>query len=113
MAFFAVALTLRYTRISCMPFRASIDFDKTVQAKDSTDAVRQACLCLDRDLEDILSRVNAINVSEMIVEVKALREVSASTDPTLWNPKPFGPQLQVPPHLVVRPGDIVDAGGVT
>jgi hypothetical protein len=86
-------------------------FNETVRAQDEEDALRQACLCLDRDLEEILSQINAINVSEVIVEVETIEEVKASTVKNLWNPELFSTQLEVPPHIVVKHDGILRAGG--
>jgi len=113
MVFFEVHFTLRYTQVSCMPFRASMDFERQVQAVDEEDALRQACLCLDRDLEQVLSQVNAINVSEVIVEVRSINETAASTGDALWNPEPFEKQLEVPPHIVVKVRGASAAAGAT
>jgi len=96
-----VELVMRYTRISCMPFRARYPASHTVQAEDEEDAVRQACLCLDRDLEEILSSVSAIHVSEIWVEFSRVERVAAPRR-ALWNPCWFARDLLVPPHIVVR-----------
>lgn len=98
---FHVDLAMRYTRISCMPFEARFAASKVVQARDEEDAVRQACLCLDRDLEEILSRVNAINVSEVWVTFSEVTPVEDSGE-AFWNPSWFSHEVQVPPYLVVR-----------
>lgn len=98
---FRVDLVMRYTRISCMPFRATYPASRIVQAQDEEDAVRQACLCLDRDLEEILSRVNAINVSEVRVQISDVEGVRDGTD-AYWNPQWFSRDVVIPPYVVVR-----------
>ena len=101
---FLVRLTMRYTRISCMPFRASMDFDRVVLGDDEEDAVRQACLCIDRDLEELLWAVNTINVSEVLVEVRGVEESGAAAREEPWNPEPFPPSVEIPPHVVLLSG---------
>lgn len=100
--FFFVELALRYTRVSCSPMGASLPIARTVQAADPDDALHQACLCLDRDLEQLLARVNTINVSEVIAELRTLRPVDASPGEGLWNPAPFAPEIPIPRHIQVR-----------
>ena len=90
---------MRYTRISCMPFRAVLGIAKLVQAQDEADALRQVALCLDRDLEEILAQVNAMNVSYVRLEVHGLREEPATDGEALWNPTAFPQELPVPPHI--------------
>lgn len=105
MAFFHVELTLRYTRISCMPYRAKLDIDRVLRAADAEDALRQAGLCLDRDLEDIFADINTINVSNVLIDVRTVRELDHAGDtdgPELWNPTPFDPELRVPRYIIVR-----------
>jgi hypothetical protein len=92
---------MRYTRISCMPFRATFPASKVVQAEDSKDAVRQACLCLDRDLEEILAQVNALNVSDVLVDIRAVRLVALDDGPP-WNPAWFPPHVALPSYVVLR-----------
>ena len=92
---------MRYTRLSCMPFRAAVEFDRAVLAESREDAVRQACLCIDRDLEEILSRVSAINVSEVLVEVRDVTALGAASSPDLWNPEPFPADREVPRHILL------------
>lgn len=92
---------MRYTRISCRPFRATFPASRIVQAEDPDDAVRQACLCIDRDLEEILSRVNAINVSEVLVEFSSV-EPAQEPESTFWNPSWFPRDLTVPPYVIVQ-----------
>lgn len=98
---YEVQLTMRYTRISCLPFRASMDLDRVVLASSDDDAVRQACLCLDRDLEELLAWVSSINVSEVRVEVRGVGPAPPDRRP--WNPKPFPPEVEVPPWVVLLP----------
>lgn len=101
MSAFRVELVMRYTRISCRPFRATFPASRVVQAEDAEDAVRQACLCIDRDLEEILSRVNAINVSEVLIEFSCVEPARDET-PAFWNPSWFPRDLTVPPYVIVR-----------
>lgn len=96
---FRVRLVMRYTRVSCMPFRATYETTRIVQAQSDQDAVRQACLCLDQELEEILSKVNAINVAEVLVDIKF---VSPASERDFWNAQWFPPDQQVPDYLVVR-----------
>ena len=98
---FRVELVMRYTRISCMPFRATYPATRVVQARDEEDVVRQACLCLDRDLEQILARVNAINVSEVRVEVSSIQPLAQGNE-AFWNPKWFSADDTIPPYVIVR-----------
>ena len=100
MPLFRIQLTLRYTLISCKPMGAKLEFDRIIQAADRNEAALQACLCLDRDLEEIMARVNAINVSEVMVDIKNIEETNRGDEP-LWNPFPFSEQ-KVPPHIIVR-----------
>jgi len=97
-----VRLTMRYTRISCMPMRATMDLDRVVLAKDQDDAVRQACLCLDRDLEELLWAVNSMNVSEVIVEVRSVDTSADGDGEAPWNPDPFPPEVAVPPYVIIQ-----------
>jgi hypothetical protein len=93
---------MRYTRVSCLPFRATMDLDRLVQARDRDDALRQACLCLDRDLEELLSTVNAMNVTEVLVTVREVSpELQGARDEELWNPEPFDTEILVPRHIVL------------
>ena len=101
MAVYRVALALRYTRISCRPFGARLELDKLVEAESEQDAVRQACLCLDADLEQVMGNVNAINVSEFPVDIVAVEPAVAGAG-ELWNPRPFPRGQAIPRHLVVR-----------
>lgn len=98
---YRVDLVMRYTRISCMPFKAKFPASKLVQALDEQDAVRQACLCLDRDLEDVLAGVNAINVSEVRVEFSRV-ELVRGTGAEYWNPEWFEGGIPIPEHVIVR-----------
>ena len=101
---FLVELTLRFTRISCRPFGATKELSRIVRAGDRDDALRQACLCVDRDLEGILAFVNTINVSKIKVDVRAISALEADEQPPgdIWNPVPFDPEQQVPRYIVVR-----------
>ncbi len=84
-----------------MPFRASLDFSRWVQAKDESGALKQACLCIDRDLEEILAHVNTMNVSEVLVELRRI-ESAKTVDGELWNTAPFDENTVVPRYIVVR-----------
>ena len=97
-----VRLTMRYTRISCMPMRATMDLDRVVSAEDQDDAVRQACLCLDRDLEELLWAVNSMNVSEVIVEVRSVEPAAEGDREAPWNPDPFPAEVTVPPYVILQ-----------
>ncbi|HNS99133.1 MAG TPA: hypothetical protein PKL73_19405 [Polyangiaceae bacterium] len=99
--YFRVELVLRYTRISCMPYRATFPAAKVVQAQHADDAVRQACLCLDRDLEDILAQVNALNVSEVWVDILSVQLLKQAQDP-VWNPWWFPTDQAIPSYIIVR-----------
>lgn len=79
---------------------AKLEIDRRVRALDSHDALHQACHCVDRDLEEILARINTINVSEVIVEFGRIETVRDGDD--LWNPEPFDRGLRVPPHIIVQ-----------
>lgn len=92
---------MRYTRWSCQPLGASMAFDEIVQAVDAEDAVRQACLCLDRDLEKLLGSVSAANVSEVHVAVEALEELFGSAA-QVWNPAAFPERKRAPAHIVLH-----------
>ena len=96
-----IDLVLRYTRVSCMPMRAKLALSRCVQAVDSDDAIRQACLCVDRDLEELLAHVNTINVSEVIVEVHRV-EPALQAESALWNESWFPPGAAVPAHILLR-----------
>lgn len=99
---FRVKLVMRYTRISCMPFRATYETDRIVQAQSEHDAVRQACLCLDRELEQVLSKVNAINVAEVLVDIRSVEPAPESDrESEFWNPRWFPSDQRVPDYLVV------------
>jgi hypothetical protein len=105
MALFRLELTLRYTRVSCMPYRATLELSHVVSARDREDALRQGALCVDRDLEEILSKVNTLNVSDVIVEARAVQELETlqeSESTTLWNLEPFGPELAIPRHIIMQ-----------
>jgi hypothetical protein len=93
--------TMRYTRISCMPFRAVLGIAKLVQAHDEADALRQAVHCLDRDLEELLAQVNAINLSHVRLEVHSVEPEPAADGDPLWNPTVFPKLLALPPHIAV------------
>ncbi len=99
MAVFRFKGAMRYTRISCMPYRALLGLSKLVQAEDEEDALRQAALCLDRDLEEIFAQVSAINVSSVRLEVHGLQPEPSTDGEALWNPTAFARQQQVPPHI--------------
>ncbi len=101
---YRVLFTLRFTRYSCAPWRASKSFDRFVQAADPPDAVRQACLCLDQELEQILAQINAINVSEVYVDISRVTPTERSADEPLWNSSRFDPSLEIPQYIVVRGG---------
>jgi len=101
MPYFHVDIVLRYTRFSCAPMRAKLPMSKTVLATDDSDALRQACLCVDRDLEEILAQINAINVSEVVVEVHRV-EPSAAPPGEPWNGAGFDPSVIVPPYVLLR-----------
>lgn len=102
MKIFRVLLTLRYTRISCMPFRAKLDLDRLVQAEDRDDALRQACLCIDRELDEILASVNAINVTEVWVEPQDLEERPPTPGLDLWNDPAFALDRPIPQYIVLK-----------
>ena len=103
---FRIQLTIHYTRISCRPYGASLEYDRLVQAQDREDAQRQACLCVERELEVILAQVNTANVSEVLVDLRDIQPTQHQGQP-LWNESPFPRDQRVPRHLVVRaaPGD--------
>ncbi len=101
---FLVELTLRYTRISCMPFRATIELSRVVEAENQADALRQACLCVDRDLEEMLASVNTINLNKVHVEVQTVKELHGSEGQDIWNPAQFEPQVEVPRYIVISEG---------
>ena len=107
MTVYRIALALRYTRISCRPFGARLELDRLVEAESEQDAIRQACLCLDAELEQVLAGINAINVSEFPVDILAI-EPAAREAGELWNPHPHPADKAIPPHLIVR-----QAGGAT
>ena len=92
---------MRYTRWSCLPFGARLDLEEIVQAESREEALRQAALCLHRDLEELLSRINAINVSEVYLEIDELRPVATAPKRVPWNPQPFAPDVEVPPHVKI------------
>ncbi len=99
---FRVKLVMRYTRISCMPFRATHETTRIVQARSENDAVRQACLCLDRELEEILSKVNAINVAEVLVNIRSVEPAPRGNKvPEFWNPRWYPSDQLIPDYLVV------------
>ena len=101
MTVYRIALALRYTRISCRPFGARLELDRLVGAESEQDAIRQACLCLDAELEHVLAGINAINVSEFPVDILAV-EIVAGDAGVLWNPSPHPVEKAIPPHLIVR-----------
>jgi hypothetical protein len=82
-----------------MPMRAKLPMSRCVLAIDADDAIRQACLCVDRDLEEVLANVNAINVSEVIVEVHRV-EPTAQADTAPWNHALFPAEVAVPSHIL-------------
>lgn len=102
MNIFLVELTLRYTRISCMPFRASLEFGRYIQATDKSDALRQSCLCVDRDLEDILARVNTMNVTKVVVEPRNIRRINGQSPEPIWNHEPFDHNIKIPRYIVLN-----------
>ncbi len=99
MPLFRLKGAMRYTRISCMPFRAVLGLAKLIQADDEADALHQAVHCLDRDLEDLLAQVNAANVSYVRLEVHRLEREPTTDGERLWNPTTFATQLPAPPHI--------------
>lgn len=105
MAFFHVELTLRYTRISCMPYRATLDLDRFLIAENRADALHQAGLCLDRDLEEILANINTMNVADVLVDVRRVQQLTDREKPgesKIWNRNPFNEDLPLPRHIVIR-----------
>jgi len=100
---FRARVTMRYTRISCVPMGARMALDRYVQAKDRDDAARQVALCVDRDLEELLWAVNAQNVSEVWLELNAIEPRNLPVTTSLWNATPFEPGLLPPRHIVCRP----------
>jgi len=98
---YRVVLALRYTRMSCRPYGARMELDRLVLADSEQDAVRQACLCLDADLERLMSEINAINVSAFPVDILLVEQVGSGAGRT-WNETPFPASRCVPPHLQVR-----------
>lgn len=98
---FRVRFVLRYTRVSCQPLRATVPFDRVVLARDGEDALRQACLCLDRDLEELLSAVNAMNLSAVHVEHESIEPAPPDLASEPWNADPYPEDVEVPPHVVV------------
>ncbi len=90
---------MRYTRISCMPFRATMDFDRVVNADDDDDARRQACLCIDRELDDILGYVNTQNVTGVRIETHEIRELRSMEGQQVWNPDPFPSEKAIPRYI--------------
>jgi hypothetical protein len=101
MKIFRARLALRYTRISCMPFQAILELDRLVQGMDRDDALRQACLCVDRELDEILARVNTQNVTEIWIEPRQIVEAAPPAD-DLWNPDPFPPEQSLPRYIVLK-----------
>lgn len=99
MRVFQVQLTMRYTRVSCMPFRARLEIDRPVQAADREDALRQACLCLDQELEEILARVNSFNITVVRVVPGEIVERGPAQEQDVWNPEPFPPDIPIPRYL--------------
>ncbi len=99
---FRIDLSMRYTRISCRPFEARYLVTEVVQARDEQDAQRQACLCLDRDLEEILSRVNSINVSELMIEFTCVQKIEARKNEAYWNTEWSDENQPVPPYFIIR-----------
>lgn len=98
---YRVVLALRFTRISCRPLGARAEFDRYVEAQSEHDAMRQACLCLDAELEGIIADVNTINVAELLVDVLTV-ELSRGAGGVLWNASPYPATRQVPGYLTVR-----------
>lgn len=100
---FRALATLRYTRTSCRPMQARERIDRLVTATDETDALRQLALVVDGELERIVSSVNAVNVSEFVLEVHTLSEVKGVEALEVCNPRPFPSATVIPPHIIVRP----------
>jgi len=98
---YRVVLALRYTRMSCRPYGARMELDRLVLAESEQDAVRQACLCLDMELERLMSEINAINVSAFPVDILLVEQVGSGAGRT-WNETPFPAGQHVPAHLQVR-----------
>jgi len=94
--------SMRYTRWSCLPLGARLALERVILATDREQALFQAALCLHRDLEELLAQVNTINVSEVYLEVDALRPLEEKGhQAAVWNPQPFTAGDKVPPHIKI------------
>lgn len=98
---FRVRFVMRYTRISCMPLRATMEFDEIVQAKSAEDAPMQAAKCIDRDLEEILWAVSSMNVTEVILEFQSVTAATPDQAGDVWNPESF-PDDELPRYVVLK-----------
>lgn len=86
-----------------MPFRATKFFDRFLSGQDTEDALRQACLCIDRELDEILAFVNTQNVTGVRIAAHEVVEVPTAEDREIWNPDPFPQTTRVPRYIELIP----------
>lgn len=98
---FKVGVTLRYTRYSCSPFAAQYRFRKVVQAFDEKDAERQLVLSLYENLDELLSNINAINVSEIRLHIDYVIPHTGERD-RVSNPSHFPSDVPIPRYFVLE-----------
>ena len=101
LALFEVGATIRYTQYSCSPFRAEHRLRKVVQAFDEKDAKRQLVLGLSEKLDELLSDVIAINVSEIKLHIDYVAPHVKGNSEVL-NPSHFAPDIPIPRHFILE-----------
>jgi hypothetical protein len=101
LSLFEVGVTVKYTRYSCSPFASEYRFRKVVQAFDEKDAERQLALSLYENLDELLSNINAINVSEIRLRIDYVIPHTGERD-RVSNPSHFPSGVPIPRYFVLE-----------